>query len=432
MRNRVIGSLIFVALGAGFSGVATAGVCDDAVRERGLTTRAGFMDFMAPERLRPLKEALPRVADDDVQAIMNHADTMWYDEQSMVFLYQDSVETVTGGRANCVGREVGERNRGNVIGKLLTYFGPDYRFKFPFRKAAGTDDVTNAAVINFWHPPRDQAGRVLPVKWWKASARGRWHWVFPVGTVFGEVLYQKGPQDRWYVFEIRTRERYIDGWKVDLFRPFKTAESLARAIERRRPNWRQSSDLTRYVQHLRNVNSLVAHQMVSEAYGPVFPPVNGALDPLPALADTELLVDLLTTTPFVSTEGAIWKENANLETYAPSATSDFNIVPGGYKMGMIPVNEVSCNRCHSETGRYLKDLDFDIQLYGEVWGEDRLFTWHLFETNRQIFDTFDDADGSRKVNPRMVQAGLLLNQRPAAGDPLYKQLPGPARIPAND
>ena len=93
-------------------------------------------------------------------------------------------------------------------------------------------------------------------------------------------------------------------------------------------------------------------------------------------------------------------------------------------MGLIPVNEISCNRCHSETGRRLGELEFDIQLYGEVWGEDRIFTWHLFEPHRYIYDTWDDTDGSRKVNPKMVAAKLLQNQTPSSGDPDYKPLPG--------
>src|SRR5690606_32497143 len=110
------------------------------------------------------KRVLPQVADSEVNDILHGEDTMWYDEDSMVFLYQDSIETVTGGRANCVGRDVGERNADNpAIAKLMNYFGPDYRFMFPFRTAAGTDNVTNSRVINFWAPPQKN-GQTLPVR----------------------------------------------------------------------------------------------------------------------------------------------------------------------------------------------------------------------------------------------------------------------------
>lgn len=403
-----------------------AGACEYKAPQGGLTTRDGFVEFIAPATLDPLKAALPKLEREDLDQVMRAGDTMWFDEESMVFLYQDSVEVVVGGRANCVGRKVGERNQGSVIGKLMNYFGPDYRFKFPFRKAAGTDDVTNVKVLNFWAPPKKN-GKALPVKWWQESSRGRWHWVFPVGTVFGEVLYEQAPNGQWIVFEVRTRKRYLDGWEPNLFRPYPTADSLAAAITQRRPQWARTPDLQRLVAQLRNKDSLVATRLVSEAYGKVFPPVDGALDTLPDVTDKDLIVELLTQAPFKSVEGAIWKENGKgLETYGPASAGDFNVVPKGYKMGMIQTNEVSCNRCHVETGHPLGDFEFDIILYGEVWGEDRIFTWHLFEPNQYVFDTWDDRDvPSRKVNGRMAQANLLKQERVASGDPLYKVLPIP-------
>ena len=389
----------------------------------GLVTKKGFMEFMKPEELRPLLKMLPIVANSEIDSLLHSPDTMWYDEASMVYLYQDSIETVVGARANCVGRLVGERNKNDpAISKLLNLFGPDYRFLFPFRTAAGTDDNENVRVVNFWAPPR-KGGEVLPVKYWQPTARARWRWTFPLGTIFGELLYQKSPEGRWYPFEIRTRRRYRDGWSVNLFRPFLTAESFAQAIIDWRPKWQSSPNLSSVVAFLRNKNTLVAHTVTSPAFSKVFPDVTGALDPLPAVEDSDLIGSLLHQTPFQSAEGAIWKENGKLETYAPASTGGFSIVPQGYQMGMYPVNEVSCARCHSETGRNLGQFIFDVILYGEIWGEDKIFTWHLFEVNPRIFDTWDDNDGSRKVNPRMIQSGLVVKEKPAAGDSDYNILP---------
>lgn len=400
------------------------GLCEPpSTQPTGLTVKDGYMDFLSPSELQPLKVRLPSVGDAEVESRMQSPDTMWYDEESMVFLYQDSIETVVGGRANCVGRKVGEANVAiPAIHKLVNYFGPDFRFGFPFRTAAGTDDVTNVKILNFWSPPR-RNGSVLPVKYWRASARSRWNWTFPVGTLFGEVLFERGSDGNWYVFEIRTRKRYLDGWDPNVFRPFPRAEDMAKAVEAIEPDWYMSTDLRGLVRFLRDSSTLVPHRLESPAYGPLFPPVNGALDPLPAIQNEGLIRTLLTKTQFVSTEGKIWKENASLQTYAPGSQSNFHIVPKNYKMGLIPVNEVSCNRCHSETGRRLGELEFDIQLYGEIWGEDRIFTWHLFEPNPRIYDTWDDADVSRKVNPKMMTARLLINQNPGAGDADYKPLP---------
>lgn len=391
----------------------------------GLNVRDGFVEFMRPADLKPLLKMLPTVANSEVDNAIRSPNTMWYDEASMVFLYQDSIETVVGGRANCVGRLVGERNKNDPqIGKLLNYFGADYRFNFPFRTAAGTDRVEgDIKVVNFWVPPRD-GDKVIPVKYWQPTSRGRWSWTFPFGTLFGEILFQKGPDDRYYAFEIRTRKRYRDGWAVNVFRPFVTSESFAQAIIAWRPNWQNDANLTQVVNHLRNKNTLVAHKLESKSFGKVFPAVTGALDPIPQIQDASLIKSLLLQTPFVSSEGTIWKENGRLETYAPSSAGTFSIVPKNYEIGMYAVNEVSCNRCHSETGRRLGEFEFDIILYGEVWGEERIFTWHLFEPNPRIFDTWDDNDVSRKVNSRMVKANLLSRGKPADSDPNYKVLPG--------
>ena len=394
---------------------------------QGLRVRRGYLDFINPAVLKPFKDALPQVVNPEIMTALRSPDTMWYDEDSMVFLYQDSVESVVGGRANCVGRLVGETNPNPAIKKLMNYFGPDYRFMFPFRKAAGTDEVTNVRVLNFWSPPKARAKDrevTLPVKYWRTANRGHYYWTFPIGTLIGEVLYEQGPDQKWYVFEIRSRKRYRDGWQVNVFRPFPTADSLAKAIAIRQPDWQMSLSLRNLMQHLKDKNTLVAHRMESKAFAKVFPAINGALDPLPSIDEANLIIELLTQTPFVSCEGAIWKENGNLETYAPASEADFSIVPKGYEMGIIPVNEVSCARCHSEVSHRLGDFEFDIVLYGEVWGEDRIFTWHPFQPNHYIYQTYDEADSpTRTINPKMVEAGLLQNEQPTDSDPNYKSLP---------
>lgn len=419
---------VSLAIGFGSSGL-NAAVCEFQPNTDQLVTRDGYMEFIPAERMRIHLAGLPQLENSVLNSLMHAPDTMWYDDPSMTYLYQDSVEVVTGARANCVGRMTGERNRDNPpIAKLMNYFGPDYKFKYPFTGVAGADRVSNLKVFNFWAPPKAN-GKVMPVKWWKQSSRGRWNWAFPVGTVFGEVLFEQGPDQNWYVFEVRTRKRYLDGWEPNVFRPFATAAQMEAAIIVKRPQWHLDANLTRYVEHLRNNNTLVSHTLRSEAFYKVFPPLQGALDRLPVITDKQLIMELLTGTPFRSTEGAIWKENGQLETYAPASDDDFSIVPKGYEMGMIAVNEVSCNRCHIETGRLLGEFESDIQLYGEVWGEDRLFTWHLFKSQREIYNTFDDVDGSRKLNPRMVQANLLKNEKPAANDPDYRQLPKPFQEP---
>lgn len=400
-------------------------VCEPSPRldDPALKVRAGYMDFINPAELGALKARLPRISDGALDAVMRHQDTMWYDEETMAFGYQDSEETVTGMRANCVGRVTGENNPDNPgIFKLTKYFGPDYRFREPFRKAAGTNPVENVKVLNFWAPPRESSGKVIPVKYWRPSTRGRWRWAFPKDTVFGEVLFERDSAGAWHVFEIRTRKRYLDGWAVNMFRPFRTAADMAIAVRTLRPNWMVDASLVNLVRHLDDPSTLRQHSMKSEPFAKIFPEIRGALDELPPIADEQLTTELLHR-DFVSVEGAVWKENGSLLTYAPASQGEFSVVPRGYEMGLIPVNDVSCSRCHSETGRRLGQIEFDIILYGEVWGEDQIFTWHLFKPHRYMFGTWDDEDGSRMVNPRMEAAGLLSYGEPDHGSKTWKPLP---------
>lgn len=341
----------------------------------------------------------------------------------MVFLYQDSIESVVGARANCVGRQIGEDNA-NFPGimELLELFGPDFKFRFPFRKAAGTDEVTNSYVLNFWAPPEIQ-GKKLPVKYWRTSQRSRWRWAFPEGTVFGEVLFEQSPQGQWYPFEVRTRKRYLDGWDVDVFRPYTSALELTAAIKEKRPNWMSQQSLAKVVEHLSNPQALVSARLESKPFKKGFEPVSGYLDQIPDLQDAALTAELLSVTTFQSTQGKIWKGQGNVVTYAPGSLAEFSLVPKNYQMGLIPVNEVSCNRCHSQTGRRLADFQREVPLYGEVWGEDQIFTWHLFEPHERIWGPWDDTDKSRVVNSRLVTAQLVVNEKPKPGDVKYKPLP---------
>lgn len=401
----------------GSEGEGSYKACFAATNRETLATRPGFVEFIAPARLAPFKTALPQVADADVQSVLNDADTMWYDELSMVFTYQDSQGDPKGLRANRVGWDVGDNASEPDIHKLVQYFQPG-TFRPPFKTGMGLDQVApqKKYLLNFMNLPK-AAGKTVPVKYWELS-NTRWRWTYPVGTTFGEVFYEQAPDDgSWYVFEIRTRKRYAGGWTVNAFRPFPTAKAFADAIRVTRPNYQSSDDLAALVRHLEDPSTLEAHTMTgAEAYKAIFPGISGAIDYIPETRDYGLIKELLKHTTFQSSEGAIWKEGNGLETYAASTKAPFSIVPADYEAGLVAVNEESCNRCHEQTGRELGDLDDRIVLYGEMWGEDRIFTFHLFEAG---FDAFTVSDGSRRVNPRMTTAKIVERGQPQAGDARY-------------
>jgi hypothetical protein len=388
-----------------------------------LANRPGFIEFIDNVELSNTLKNLPRVSDPNIDSTLHSPDTMWYDEETMVFAYQDSFGSPTGPeglRANRVAFDTGSNSSEPDI-RLLTEFFEPTRFKFPFALTAGGTDRSNTYVLNFWSPPKDDHGKALPVIWWRNGSH--WHWTFPVGTVIGEVLMQRDPAapGEWYVFDIRSRQRERDNWKTDIFRPFINATQMADAIKQARPNW-QSTDLAQMVQHLENPATLTPARLESKPYRKIFAAIDGFYDYLPETTDKQLIKDFLTTRTFQSSMNQTWKTNGSDVTYAAASKGSFNIVPPGFIGGMLASNEASCVRCHDQTSRPLGQLDSRVVLYGEIWGEDQIFTWHPF---KPVTDMFTVSDESRIANPRMVEAGLLIQRRPGSNDPAYRELPRP-------
>jgi len=364
---------------------------------------------------------LPNIEDKQINAALHSDETIWYDEDSMVFVYQDSFGNPTGPeglRANRVAYDVGSTAAEPDIKALTEYFELQ-TFKFPFSVTAGRLDRGNSEAVYFWQPPRDAAGNYVPVTWWKNGSH--WHWVFPAGTIMGELLLVRdsASASEWYVHEVRTRIREINRWRTDIFRPFPRATDFAAAIKKYRSNW-QETDLKALVAHLEDASTLTPATMDTKSYAKVIPSFKGYYDKLPATKDHALIRSLLKKTIFKSAMNAEWKRSGDKVTYAPATDADFQIVPKHHIAGLLENNEQSCTRCHNHTGQPLGQLDRRAVLYGEIWGEDQVFTWHPF---KPITDIYSVSDGSRIVNPKLQEAGLLLQKKPAANDPVYRELP---------
>jgi hypothetical protein len=388
-----------------------------------LVTREGFVQFIDSAQLSNSLANLPQVSDSHIDEVLRDPDTMWYDEESMVFAYQDSFGAPTGPeglRANRVAYDTGINSSVPDIRLLTDFFEPE-KFKFPFSVGAGDPSLAKTYVVNFWAPPRDEQNKVLPVVWWKNKSH--WHWTFPVGTVIGEVLLMQDSQEsgEWFVFEIRSRLREVKGWKADIFRPFSSAIDMAEAIKLARPNWR-STDLLNLVQHLESPSSLSPARLESKPFAKIFKAIVGYNDYLPPTEDRALIKEFLSKRIFESAMDKHWKSNGDQVTYAPASRSSFHIVPTGYVGGLLPTNESACSVCHDQTGRPLGQVDGRVVLYGEIWGEDQIFTWHPF---KPVIDMFTVSNASRIPNPRMIQAGLILQRKPGANELNYRELPRP-------
>lgn len=380
-----------------------------------------IVQYIDSRELKAYLKNLPNIADTQLNKALHSEDTIWYDEDSMVFVYQDSFGNPTGPeglRANRVAYDVGSTAVEPDIKALTEYFELQ-TFKYPFSITAGRLDRANSEAIYFWQPPRDAAGKYIPVAWWKSGSH--WHWVFPKGTILGELLLVRdnSAPSEWYVHEVRTRVREINSWRTDIFRPFTKASDFAAAIKKLRNNW-QETDLKQLVNHLEDSSTLTPAKLDSKSYEKAVPSISGFYDKLPATKDYALIRSLLRKTVFKSAMNAEWKRSGNKVTFAPATDADFHIVPKHHIAGLLENTEASCMRCHNHTGQPLGQLDKRAILYGEIWGEDQVFTWHPFKPITEIYSVSDD---SRIAHPKLVEAGLLLQKKPAANDPIYRELP---------
>src|SRR6185312_14612929 len=135
----------------------------------------------------------------------------------------------------------------------------------------------------------------------------------------------------------------------------------------------------------------------------------GFLDPLPDFGDPALVRDLLTTTTFVSAYEAVWRANGDQKAFAASTASALSIVPSNYTAGLIEVSEASCTRCHEQAAKSLATWYPGLTLYGNVWGTDDVFTFHVFDESYYPQLDLDQGNGvqdNRHKNPQLVAQGM--------------------------
>lgn len=391
------------------------------------------VDIMPPPRLGMIAPRMPHVADPWLKGILESPDTMWYDKLSIIPGYQDSfgdnVELPIGMRPNSIDRQMIDLA---VPGGHNQLFVEQGLFHFPFGRGIGGAARTDNFVVDFWHVPR-AGGEILPVVWWQRDPNRYTHrveWMFPAGTVLGEVLFQIDAAGEWFPFEIRVRVREPGRWRSDVYRPFPTGEDLAAALEAAaaaNPAW-QTADVAALAAHARNPATLVAGSLAATHYAGSFPRVNGAEDRLPALADPSILETLLLEVPYRSVKDTPWKTAGALVAHAATTQASFHIVPRGYDAGFLEVSDEACARCHQDAGRPFRDYYPNVIAYGELWGEDESFTWHPFETER-----FVDANGdvrnfnydNRRIRPDFT-AGRVIEAYDPAQHPAstWSKLPG--------
>jgi hypothetical protein len=336
-------------------------------------------------KLAEYRSLLPKVAWPRLQSVFASASTIYWDKTAMPPAYQDTVgngaDIPFGARLNSAGKSL-------IVPEGKKLFSEDGKtWAFPFGHTAGTDDATNVVVINFMNLP-ETAGALLPIAYRveQSSTSGlpvsRWNWSFPKGTLIGEVVLVRDGSSL-LTTEIRVRERFADAWSTNVFRPFPTASVLAAAVKQKRPSWASTPALAALVGALENNATLTPKRLDSPAVSNLVT-LEGFVDaPMPELGDDALVRELLSTTTFVAAYGTSWKKDGDKRAFgATGPARSLSVVPTNFDVGLLEVRESTCTKCHDQGGTFIGSLIDRAILYGDIWGVDRIFSFHPFEPSR--------------------------------------------------
>lgn len=364
--------------------------------------------LLDPATLAAYKADLPSFAYERLNRIVKDEDTLWYDEEVMLPAYQDTVapDVTVGCRANDFGAQL------IVPEGRPTFNAAGSGFAFPFGTTAGTDRAKGVEVVDFLSLPKAD-GKTLPIVYYikKGSRSGfglvEWRWFYPRGTVFGEMIFARDSDGSRVPVELRTREKFATGWATNVYRPFPNAATLAAAIKKARPGFAADPKLSALVKHLDDPTTLSPIKLGSTYFKGVFEQ-SGFLDKLPDFGDPALARELLTKTPFVTSFNAPWKVSGAAKAWAAGTDAPDGIVPAGYEGGAIEVGDASCTRCHKDAMRAIEDFAPAAVLYGDIWGSDQIFSFHVMDPDICKGASNDN----RRLRPAFKASGLVQSYDP--------------------
>lgn len=342
------------------------------------------------------KQFLPRLEAADYDRILVSDDLIFYTEDVVPRVYQNSNHFLSAYYN---------------IAALPDPFGNGNR-EFPWNVAMGTDNVEHSLVVRFLQLPKKPDGTYWPIVHFNQDlpgdlrdyitefGRSSWQWVYPKGTVFGELLAFQH-DDYTYPYELRLRIKGDGAWNVEVFRPCPTAADLVREIQTRRPNWADVPELRALVEHLSR-DQVFPQEQFQDRAGTAFRAAV-AVDNLPPLGDDQLAKEILLQTAWPSALGQAWREGPQgQQVFAPTTDSDeMHIVPRHYSAHMLLADSQSCARCHEHTNLIVAHFEPDREWYGRIRGSDGILSFHPLEPAASNVSTF--------VAPRIRQIFLEKN-----------------------
>jgi hypothetical protein len=368
------------------------------------------IQILPPQKLAAYRGMLPKVENEELEAILRDPNTLFFDRQSMVPGYQDPSTPVSGVRST----EKGFRGAAFGAGAENLYLDKEGHLR-TFSHGVGLETAGNTGTFHFIHLPKDANGNLQKIKVVKRIVPPEdtptYDWVFPVGTVSGEVVFNKDASGKAQVVEIRTRKKdSVQGaWAPDIMRPFPTAGTLKeRLTDISANNPSLKSEAQGLLQHLSNPQRLKPLDLKLNGYQKGSFTSRGGTDVLPNMSES--MVKELLKTPFKSSLGAEWDRNGNVVAFAPTTNQATGLVPQHGTTGVMRVDRQSCNKCHEESNKPIYNF-FDenhplfnqsIRAYGNLPGSDRNLRFTIFDP-RYFRDFGNDGKGdNRRINPQLL------------------------------
>jgi hypothetical protein len=363
-----------------------------------------YVSELGPERFRSELRKIPKLNINEFNDRIFASQNIWYDHVSMPPAYQDGTEVFTGVRPVSSDLSLGVSN-----------FFDGVHFPFPLRQTAGIDGANSVSTINILSLPLDADRRPVPIFYSEETPAHRHYtrivrWFYPAGTIFFEILTMRLSDGSTEVFEVRAARKEFDGkWTMEAFRPFDNAEELALQVEKLPVEFIDDGIRAQQAAAIRSESNLTPESFADQRGIVSF---SGAKKVLPAFP-IPVVRKLLARETFVAVGGSYFqKSSTGLTSYGPTgpSSSGDSIVPRGYRAGAIPVDSQNCRKCHEQTARFLADFDQQLDLYGNVWGSDQRFSFHIFEPSA-VSDYGDYGKrsyaASTVLRGRFVSSGLV-------------------------
>lgn len=351
-----------------------------AIAALGIVLTSQAQQIMPAEKVEALRQSFPKSELQHWNKVFNDPKTVLYTDQEIIPAYQhaDRGLIVVGGGGSVFGSNTrtsfqwpGYNISGDDLERQKPHgFGGNANIEFPWRTPGGLDHAENSiGKFRFFRLPDRKGGGVYPVAYFENVLHGSkmgphlgLSWIFPVGTVFGEVLALRDSSGELNTFEVRLRIRQEGYWDVDILRPFPTSKDLEAELRKRGKDSLADTVAASPVE-MKTLRDPLHRNVafVSKAGEAILPSID------PALAKA-----LLNETPFKSAVGADWKGGAN----TASSKQAFSIVPKDYLGSFLGNDPDSCMECHKHTQKHVDEFDSVRQWYGRVRGSDGIFTWH--------------------------------------------------------